>query len=261
MNLNTLKKVIIITAFAWAGIFPIVCAAQNTHLPELNVHNVGCYAMVPWPVPGEEVKKGERYDRTKNLNFSVMCIWIRTEEAVEKLDLSELVEQIKFGWSSSPAKTVLVRIDFWASERHKGDMLPLAVYKHRMDAVLKQLEPVMDKLQGITISEENILSDGRPEVLRDLYWHVKQQYPQLFVYQWWTPMTAVPGTYEGFFLPADGWVVDPYYHCKGYYGDAANIKRYIQKYLVTGLPLIFMPYATNYTGFFDPPINEWDVLE
>jgi len=243
---------------------PVALGESNVKLPRLTVRDVGCYGMVPWPPPGKVIQKGDRYDRTKDLNFAVMCVWVRTDEAAEQIDLSELAEQIEVGWNSSPRKTVLLRIDFWGSngrERYTGQMAPFSVYARRIDAVLDKLAAVIHKLQGISLSEENILSDGRPAMLRDLYWHVKRRFPDLPVYQWWTPMTAVPGTYEGVFLPADGWIVDPYYHCKGYYGQSANIRRYVQKYLVTGLPLVFMLYATNYPPFYEGPIQEWDVIE
>ena len=63
-------------------------------------------------------------------------------------------------------------------------------------------------------------------------------------YQWWTPNTAIPDWYEGIYLPADGWIIDPYtlsiemYPIARYHMSVDPYRRLLQKYLVTGKPLI-----------------------
>jgi len=57
------------------------------------------------------------------------------------------------------------------------------------------------------------------------------------VWQWWSPSSAVPGS--GGWIPADGWIVDPYFMSK------APFRRFVRKYLITGLSLVVMPWATS----------------
>jgi hypothetical protein len=132
-------------------------------------------------------------------------------------DITPILAMIRTGLTYNPPRQTLVRIDFWECEhpptcllngRKDGTTQSADYYWIRMQPVLKKLEPVMSSLIGVSLSEENIVSAGRPEILDALYGLVKAKYPNLPIYQWWTPNTATPNTFEGVFVRADGWVID-----------------------------------------------------
>jgi hypothetical protein len=103
----------------------------------------------------------------------------------------------------------------------------------------------MDKLPGISLSEENVGDKDHAPTLQYLYDEVKKKYPSLRVFQWWTPDTSVPCRVAGRLLSAEGWVIDPYGLCAARYPQGPTVKRLIQKYLVTGAPLVFVLNASN----------------
>lgn len=234
-------------------------------LPPLDLHLVGDYGFCPWntvksiqPAEGaiSEKQRTSRAYRVKDLNFCIRNIWVRDEEAVGKLDLANVRKEIEDGWNSNPRKTMIVRIDFWGnnpgqksgSERYTSDMRAPEVYRDRVAAVLAQLEPVMGKLQGISLSEENVPYHDRSKMLQYLYDCFKAKYPGLRIFQWWTPNTCVPSPYAGFNLSADGWIVDPYSLTPEKYPQGPTLKRFVQKYLLTGKPLVFTLSASNEKG-------------
>jgi len=148
---------------------------------------------------------------------------------------------------------MIIRVDFWNGEdRHKGELQPFEVYQHRMEVALKNLEPILDKIHGLSLSEENVPREGRTAVLEKMYRFVKSKYPSLRCYQWWSPNTAVPAAYEGIYLPADGWIVDPYSLGPDLYPNGPTSRRFVQKYLVTGKPLVFIAPGWNFSRFFSP---------
>ena len=80
-----------------------------------------------------------------------------------------------------------------------------------VDAFLSHVD--VDEIYAITLGEEHIFWDGRHEMLVDLYNQVKEKFPDLPVYQWYSP-TFWGTDWPGFtwpWLPADGWVVDEYH--------------------------------------------------
>lgn len=72
---------------------------QQNPLPLLSVRHVGNYSAIPWPVPGVQFKKGDSYDRTKELDSCVVCIWARTDEDAQKTDVNDLIRQIEAGYN------------------------------------------------------------------------------------------------------------------------------------------------------------------
>ncbi|MBI4025713.1 MAG: hypothetical protein HY360_12085 [Verrucomicrobia bacterium] len=240
------------------AIFMFIASLAAAQLPPLNVHTVGEYGFCPWQgldPSGAPPEPPTRLYRVKDLNFTIRNIWVRDEETVEKLDLSSVLGEIEEGWKFTPKRAMLVRIDFWGgratatgAERYEGHLQPLEVYRKRVAAVLNQLEPALNKIQGICLSEENTPFGGRAQVLQGLYDHFKKKYPTLRIFQWWTPDTSVPCRHDGALLSADGWVIDPYGLTPSRYPQGPSIKRLIQKYLVTGKPLIFVAPASNLKG-------------
>jgi hypothetical protein len=202
---------------------------------ELNVHHVGEYAAVPWEKADAEIKPGSRADRVRDLNFSVASINLR----------DDLPEEFFQRWRAAPkeGKVFLPRVQFWdGPERVEGTMRDIEVYWKRLDRFLSAMP--LDKFQGIVLSEENVSYGGRPEVLTELYRRIKTKY-DIPVWQWWSPSSSVPES--GGWIPADGWVIDPYFMPK------PEFRRFVRKYLVTGLPLVIMPWAS--TGEKAPPMT------
>lgn len=105
---------------------------------------------------------------------------------------------------------------------------------------------------AITLDEENISWGGWTEALTELYHRCKKRWPDLPVYQWWTPM-EVPNVRGGSWaaLPADGWVIDLY---------GMGRERFEAKLLMaleTGKPVIHIAWASptylSYAG-----ADNWD---
>lgn len=203
----------------------------------LTVHDVGEYAAVPWGKPGEPVEPGSREDRVRDLTFTV-------GKAVVGDDYSEAsirywADTIRDGCEQG--KKLLLYIDFWDGvDRYDGPLRDIEVYWARLDRLLDGL-PVQD-LHGITLAEENVHYAGRPQVLTELYRRVKAKF-DVAVWQWYSPVQAVPGS--GGWIPADGWVIDPY--MLG--GDA--YRQYVRKYVIAGKPVIIMPWASVMGGSSD----------
>ncbi len=202
---------------------------------QLCVHDVGEYAAVPWGKPGSPISPGSRADRVRDLNLAVASINLPKEDPPASF-LDSWAERAQ--WGRQQGKKFLPRVYFWdGSDRFTGPMHDIAVYWRRMDLFLGGMKSrgALDDFSGIVLAEENVHYGSRPAVLAELYRRIKAKY-DVNVWQWWSPMTPVPGS--GGWIPADGWVVDPYFVSN------PTFRRYIRKYLVTGLPLVVMPWAT-----------------
>jgi len=210
------------------------CRATSNRV-ELTAHHVGEYAAVPWDKADAEIKPGSRADRVRDLNFSVASINLRDDAPEEFLQ--------RWRGMPRPGKVFLPRVHFWdGRDRFEGPMRDIEVYWKRLDRFLAAMP--LAQFQGIVLAEENVSYSGRPEVLTELYRRIKAKY-NLPVWQWWSPSTSVPES--GGWIPADGWVIDPYFKSK------ADFRRYVRKYLVTGLPLVIMPWAS--TTAKSPPLT------
>ncbi len=116
---------------------------------------------------------------------------------------------------------------------------PLEEYVRDTDTVLQALD--LKQIHAVCLSEENVTWNNGLHILNSLYDHVKARYG-VQVYQWLT-MPDIPHPK----LRADGWIIDPY----GF--DRARFRRYLQKYLVTGKPVIDCITASPDPG---APFNE-----
>ena len=97
-----------------------------------------------------------------------------------------------------------------------------------------------DLLYAITLDEENIYWDGWGDALTRLYYRAKARWPDLPVYQWWTPMEApdVRATGGWVALPSDGWVLD-------LYGEPRKkFEQKLVKFLETGKPAVHIAWAS-----------------
>lgn len=197
----------------------------------LSVHDVGEYAAVPWQQPGAAIQPGSRADRVRDLNLAVASVNLRDDMTSDFL--TRWANAAK--WGKQQGKKFLPRVYFWdGKDRYTGPMRDIEVYWRRLDQFLAAMD--LDDFCGIVLAEENVNYAGRPEVLTELYRRIKAKY-DVDVWQWWSPSTAVPGS--GGWIPADGWIVDPYFMPK------APFRRFVRKYLITGLPLVVMPWATT----------------
>ena len=224
---------LMMTATSLVAILLASCPAACAEREPLTVHDVGEYAAVPWGEPGAEIEPGTRAERVKDLSFAVSSVNLQGSDDVPP----ELVERWAnlARWGREQGKKLLPRVYFWdGADRYQGEMRDIEVYWGRLDQFLGGVN--LENFHGIVLAEENVHYGGRPEVLTELYRRVKAKY-DIPVWQWWSPQTAVPGS--GGWIPADGWVVDPYFKPKHAF------RRYLRKYLITGLPVVVMPWADD----------------
>ena len=120
--------------------------------------------------------------------------------------------------------------------------------ERRLINMLNEVQP--DWLYAITLDEERIFWDGWAEALTELYHRCKKRWPDLPVYQWWSPMEVpnVRAKSGWVALPADGWVIDLY----GQPREAFEKK--VVMCLETGKPLIHIAWAS-------PEWPEWSGAE
>lgn len=260
---------------AWVVGMGSCLGVSMAQVPALTARDTGMYAGTAWGSPTAAPPPGSTEERTDVLSFTIRSIW--NNAGSPNPDLSNIIDEVNNGWSYAPKRTMLVRVQFWDGEdRYQGPMLDKDVYLQRILQSVQNLSPVLDKIQGITLSEENVPVGGRTQLLQYLYDGVKAQYPNLPVYQWWTPNTAHPKQFEGTWLKADGWVFDPYTltQANPAYQDLWKPDPYlrlVQKYVVTGLPLVAIAPATAETAFrpyYDPSSTPftggttlWDVMD
>ena len=252
-----------------------VCSYVSGLPDPLTARQVGQYAGGAWIAPGETIPPGSTYDRTNPLRFTIRSMNVNDDSNPEP-NFAGVRDEIIWGQNYTPKRTMLPRINFWdGADRYSLPMRDISVYKLRLDHALEELEPVMDMIHGVCLSEENVPSTGHTAVLSELYWYVKNKYPNLPVYQWWTPNTAIPDWYEGIYLPADGWIIDPYSLCPEMYPDSQYkmgpdpYQTLIRKYYVTGLPVVTMLSASSesFGEWYDvatspyPPATMWQIVE
>ena len=95
-------------------------------------------------------------------------------------------------------------------------------------------------LYAVTLDEEQIEWNGWAEALTKLYYRVKARWPDLPVYQWWTPMEAIDvrATSGWVALPSDGWMID-------LYGEQREkFERKLVKFLEAGKPVVHIAWAS-----------------
>jgi len=235
-------------AFTCLAIIGPLVSGANAAQNKLTIHHVGEYAGVPWGAPGVEIEPGSRADRVKTLNFAVSSINLKD-------DMSEAFLQ---RWANvarcagMQGKVFLPRIYFWdGRDRFEGPLHDFEVYWRRMDQFLAAMP--LDNFYGIVLAEENVTYGGRPAVLIEMYRRIKEKYG-IRVFQWWSPSGTVPS----YIVPSDGWVINEYRL------GGARFRRIVQRYLVTGAPLVVMPWAAWDRGRDPWPRNgsgPWQRLE
>ena len=206
----------------------------------LTARDVGEYGGVPWQESGTPIAAGSREDRVRDLNLSIASVNLNDNSSPEP-------------WAAvareahRQGKKFLPRVYFWdGRDRFEGNLRDVDVYWQRLDRFLSGVD--VDHFCGIVLAEENVNYSGRPEVLAELYRRIKQKY-DIPVWQWWSPSTAVPGS--GGWIPADGWVVNPYNM------PAKPFRRFVRKYLITGKPLVIMPWAETSANHKPMTPQQW----
>ena len=203
----------------------------------LTVHDVGEYAAVPWDKPGTPVTPGSRADRVRDLTFAIASV--NLTDTTSDAKLQEWAEVAR--WGRAQDKKLLPRLHFWdGADRYEGPLRDLEVYWQRLDRFLAAVD--LADLHGIVLAEENVHYAGRPAVLTELYRRVKAKYG-IPVWQWWSPRTAIPES--GGWIPADGWVIDPYMTV------GHDFRQYLRKYVIAGKPVVVMPWASVMGGNTD----------
>ncbi|MAT14823.1 MAG: hypothetical protein CMJ46_06080 [Planctomyces sp.] len=210
---------------------------------ELNARHVGEYAAVPWVADGVEIAPGSRQDRVRDLNLSVASVNLKDDSSDAYIEAWNTHAQRagELGYAFLP------RVHFWdGRDRFEGPLRDIEVYWNRLDRFLGAVD--LENFTGIVLAEENVHYGGRPEVLTELYHRVKEKY-DVEVWQWWSPMDQVPAS--GGWIPADGWVIDLYFM------GQPQFRRQVQKYLVTGKPLVVMPWAGQMDFNRDLTESQW----
>jgi len=123
---------------------------------------------------------------------------------------------------------------------------PIEEYFRATDELLDALP--LELVDIVFLSEENIAWNNGLEIQNQLYDHVKQRYPDLTVYQWFTPYDT---PHAG--VRADGWIIDPYRL------QTQDFRKYLMKWLSTGLPVINCINASPEVGAFSSSQDQVDV--
>ena len=112
-----------------------------------------------------------------------------------------------------------------------------------------------DWLYGMTLGEEHVFYNGWTEALTRLYYRTKARWPNLPVYQWWTPPVAIDVRATGGWvaLPADGWLIDLY----GLRGPVFECK--LVQYLEAGKPVVHIAWASP--TWLNPTLSGADTWE
>ena len=193
---------------------------------QLSARDVGEYAGVPWQEPGAVIIPGSRADRVRDLNLAIASVNLNDDSVPRHWGTAA-----RYGREQD--YKFLPRVYFWdGNDRFDGPMRDVEVYWQRLEKFLAAVD--VDDFCGIVRAEENVNYAGRPEVLAEVYRRIKQEY-DIPVWQWWSPSSAVPGS--GGWIPADGWVINPYMM------PGRPFRRFVRKYLITGKPLVIMPMA------------------
>ena len=219
----------------------------------LCVRDVGEYGGVPWAEPGKTFDAGGRMDRVRDLNLAVSSVnlhWLIDDDG--NMSQEGLVDWARNArWGREQGKKLLPRVYFWdGNDRFKGPMRDVDVYWKRLDAYLSTTNPA--DLYGICLAEENIWYAGREKVLTELYRRIKAKY-DIDVWQWWSPYSDSPD--RGGWIPADGWIVDPYWVGR------KPFRRHVRRYLISGKPLLLMPGITANKNTPTPPEERRATLD
>lgn len=246
----------------------------------LSAKDTGTYGFVPWAGTGGTLNpNGNLYHGSQlPMTIGIRNVFVRDDAAATAYDPTVQINEIEGGYAMSPQRLMILRIDFWGNggkERYQGTIDTADHYWNRINSVLTKIGTHLSKLFAITLSEENDPIGGRTAMLAELYNRCKVAYPTLQVYQWWTPNTACPAYYEGLYqsqidpgggvyLPADGWVADPYTLGVELYGStnaflgADPYLRIMQKYIITRKPMIWIVWmSAEHPEFYNPtdPLN------
>ncbi|MEZ6047395.1 MAG: hypothetical protein R3C11_17790 [Planctomycetaceae bacterium] len=211
----------------------------------LNVQHVGEYAAFPWGAADRVIEPGSRDDRVRDLNFAVTSINLNQELSPTFLTIWNGRARL----AKEQGGAFLPRVYFWdGNDRFQGPLQDIEVYWERLDTFLGAMD--LKNFTGIILAEENIHYLGRPEILTELYHRIKKKY-DIQVWQWWSPMSSVPSS--GGWIPADGWVIDLYFL------SPHTFRRMVQKYLITGKPLVIMPWAAQMDLNKEMTEGEWSA--
>jgi len=153
---------------------------------------------------------------------------------------------IQCGSNPGPQKAALVeqmarngkKVILRAGIGRMGDLTDVDEAEQRLVNILKAVDP--DWLYAITLDEEQVFWNSGAQILTKLYYRAKARWPELPVYQWWTPMVApdVNAKSGWVALPADGWIMD-------LYGEPRErFEKKLVKFRETGKPLIHIAWAS-----------------
>ncbi len=221
------------------ALFSIIClisvATKNAQAVKLNFENSGLYG--GWNE--YFVKKDSPFD------FLIVQCWPSnngTSWHGKGKDKSSWNDWLKRAYRNG--KKVIMDLDPIVKKDKKGISLQGA-YHHSGKVTIAEFAEVIDsflstidteRLYAITLAEENVYWGGQTARLNKLYEHIKKKYPELKIFQWYTPGADVAGI--GWpNLKADGWVIDEYFL------DNPRFEYFVRGYALKKLPLISINWA------------------
>ncbi len=221
------------------ALFSIIClisvATKNAQAVKLNFENSGLYG--GWNE--YFVKKDSPFD------FLIVQCWPSnngTSWHGKGKDKSSWNDWLKRAYRNG--KKVIMDLDPIVKKDKKGISLQGA-YHHSGKVTIAEFAEVIDsflstidteRLYAITLAEENVYWGGQTARLNKLYEHIKKKYPELKIFQWYTPGADVAGI--GWpNLKADGWVIDEYFL------DNPRFEYFVRGYVLKKLPLICIIWA------------------
>ena len=207
--------ILTVTIFSATVFAEVNSTAKVSAREPLTYRNMGLYSS--WEAPG--------------FDFVIVTspvIWGKDEAADRKL-LEAWSEKLVKARADNKRVVVDLLWQHWGMEKESN--------YQAAEAFLSNVN--VDELYAITLGEEHIFWDGRHELLVDLYHRIKEKYPDLPVYQWYSP-TSRGTDWPGFtwpWLPADGWVVDEYH------AVPSDFEQNVRHHLMLGVPLIQIVWA------------------
>ncbi len=184
-------------------------------------------------------------DANTPFDFLIVQCWVSSDNASwHGKGKSKASWNDWLGRAYKNGKRVIMDLNPVVTKNKKGISLQ-HTYSHSNKVTAKEFEKIIDsflpkidleKLYAITLAEENVYWSGQAKLLNELYSHIKQKYPKLRIFQWYTPGADVAG-FGWPNLKADGWVIDEYFL------DNPKFEYFVRGYVLKKLPLISIIWA------------------
>ena len=208
INKNTRIKLFIFTVIFFGFIASL--NAETITRRRLTFRDWGMYCGPLYHVPKDKQPEGWKYyDPYFIMNDSpwdFFIIQVNTYQGKGAEKANDELRTLIDGLNKKEKLPILRVLLFEKSKKAES----VEVYQKKLDYLFNNID--VNKIYAITLDEENIYWNGYSDVLDLLYDYVKAKYPELVVYQFYTPMvTPDKHATKGWrALRADGWISDVY---------------------------------------------------